>query len=293
MARTMTKVLSEDAIEQYRRDGFYVPVSVLDPNEAAAARSALESSAAAYGEGGKGSARSHLLFRWLAELIRSPRLLDAVEDLIGPNIMCWGCQWWIKEPRSPRYVSWHQDSQYWGIDTDNLVSAWIALSPATVESGCMRCVPGSHLGPAMLHRDTWQGDNMLSRGQEIVEVDEDEAVNIEVATGEAALFAYRLAHASHPNRSDDRRCAIAIRYIPPDARQTHAEWDSASLVRGRDPYGCFEHEPMPEHDFDPVAVAFHRRTQENLNRIVYRGTGRTEHRPWQAGDADGGGEESP
>ena len=278
MTRTMTKLLSEDAAKQYRRDGFYVPVSVLDPNEAAAIRGALESSVAEYGGHSKGPARSHLLFRWLADLIRSPRLLDAVEDLIGPNIMCWGSQWWIKEPRSAHFVSWHQDSQYWGIDSDNLVSVWVALSPATVESGCIRCVPGSHLGPDMPHCDTWQDDNMLSRGQEIaVDVDEDEAVNIEVGAGEAALFAYRLAHASYPNRSDDRRIAIAIRYIPPDARQTLAAWDSATLVRGRDAYGCFEHEPMPAHDFDPVAVAFHRRTEENLHRIVHRGTGRTEH----------------
>ena len=275
----MIKLLSEDAIEQYRRDGYYVPITVLDPNEAAAMRGALESSLAEHGGDNKGPARSHLLYRWLAELIRSPRLLDAVEDLIGPNIMCWTSQWWIKEPHSPQFVSWHQDSRYWGLDTDNLVSAWVALSPATVESGCMRCIPGSHLGTDMSHRDTWQGDNMLSRGQEIaVEVDEDEAVNIEVATGEAALFAYRLAHASHPNRSDDRRIAIAIRYFPPDARQTLADWDSATLVRGEDAYGYFEHEPMPAHDFDPVAVAFHRRTEDNLQRIVYRGAGRTEHR---------------
>ena len=289
----MPRLLSEDAIDQYRRDGFYAPVSVLGLDEAAALRAALESSAAAYGEGGKGSARSHLLFRWLAELIRSPRLLDAVEDLIGPDIMCWGTQWWIKEPRSPRFVSWHQDSQYWGLDTGKLVSAWVALSPATVESGCMRCIPGSHRGPGLEHRDTWRGDNMLSRGQEIVEVDEDEAVNIEVGTGEAAFFNYRLAHASHPNRSDDKRMAIAIRYIPPDARQTQAAWDSATLVRGSDAYGRFEHEPMPACDFDPVALAFHRRTEENLQRIVYRGTGQTERRTWQTGRADGGGDESP
>ena len=214
------------------------------------------------------------------------------KDLIGPNIMCWGCQWWIKEPHSPHFVSWHQDSQYWGLDTDNLVSAWLALSPATVESGCMRFIPGSHLGPDMPHRDTWQDDNMLSRGQEIaVEIDEDETVDIEVGTGEAALFNYRLAHASHPNRSDDRRIAIAIRYVPPDARQTLATWDSATLVRGKDTHGCFEHEPMPAHDFDPVAVAFHGRTEENLHRIVLRGTDRTEHRIWQTGRADGAGDQ--
>ena len=288
----MTKRLDKDAIEQYRRDGYYVPVSVLDPNEAAATRRALESSVAEHGGKNKGPARSHLLFRWLAELIRYPRLLDAVEDLIGPNIMCWTSQWWIKEPHSPHFVSWHQDSRYWGLDTDRLVSAWLALSPATAESGCMRFIPGSHLGPGMPHRDTWQGDNMLSRGQEIaVEIDEEDAVDIKVGTGEAALFNYRLAHASHPNRSDHRRIAIAIRYFPPDARQTLADWDSATLVRGEDAYGYFEHEPMPAHDFDPVAVAFHRRTEENLQRIVYRGTGQTERRPWQSGSADGAGDQ--
>ena len=275
----MTKLLSDDAIEQYRRDGFYAPISVLDPNEAAAMRGALESSLAEHGGHNKGPARSHLLFRWLAELIRSPRLLDAVEDLIGPNIMCWTSQWWIKEPHSPQFVSWHQDSNYWGLDTDHLVSAWVALSPATVESGCMRFMPGSHLGPRLPHRETWHDDNMLSRGQEIsAGIDEARAVNMEVATGEAALFSYRLAHASHPNRSDDRRIGIAIRYMPPDARQTLADWDSATLVRGEDRFGHFEHEPTPACDFDPVAVAYHKRTELNHRRIVYHGSVRTEHR---------------
>ena len=165
------------------------------------------------------------------------------------------------------------------MDTDNLVSAWVALSPATVESGCMRCIPGSHLCPDMPHQDTWHDDNMLTRGQEVsVEVDEDEAVNIEVSTGEAALFAYRIAHASYPNRSDDRRIAVAIRYIPPNARQTLAERDSASLVRGEDTCGYFEHEPMPACDFDPVAVEFHKRAEDHQRRILYQGTDRTGHR---------------
>ena len=171
----------------------------------------------------------------MTDLVRNPRLLDAVEDLIGPDILCWTSQWWIKEPHSPQFVSWHQDSNYWGLDTDHLVSAWVALSPATVESGCMRFMPGSHLGPRLPHRETWHDDNMLSRGQAIsAGIDEARAVNMEVATGEAVLFSYRLAHASHPNRSDDRRIGIAIRYMPPDARQTLADWDSATLVRGED-----------------------------------------------------------
>ena len=275
------KLLTESAITQYRRDGYYTPVAALDPAQAAGMRSALEAFEARSGEPLKGAKRfkSHLLFHWLAELIRSPRILDAVEDLIGPDIMCWTTHWWIKEPRSPHFVSWHQDSQYWGVDTEKLVSAWVALSPATVASGCMRFLPGSHRGPALPHRDTYHDDNMLTRGQEISEgIDEADAVDIEVDTGDAALFAYRIAHASHPNRSDDRRIAVAIRYIPPDARQTLAEWDSATLVRGEDGCGNFEHEPMPAYDFDPVAVDFHRRTEEHQRGILYQGTGWTRHR---------------
>ena len=277
----MPKVLTEAAIAQYYRDGYYSPIGALAPQEAAAMRGALEDFEARNGGPLKGSKRfkSHLLFRWLADLVRSPRLLDAVEDLIGPDILCWTTHWWVKEPRSPSFVSWHQDSNYWGVDTDHLVSAWVALSPATVQSGCMRLIPGSHRGPSLPHRDTWHDDNMLTRGQEIsAGVDEDQAVNIEVETGGAALFAYRIAHASYPNRSDGRRIAVAIRYIPPDARQTLADWDSATLVRGKDTCGNFELEPMPDYDFDPVAVDFHRRAEDHQRTILYQGTDRTEHR---------------
>ena len=156
----MPKVLTESAVEQYRRDGYCKPFSLLEPEKAAAMRSALERLEAERGGPLKGAFRikGHLLLRWMTDLVRNPRLLDAVEDLIGPNILCWTSQWWIKEPHSPQFVSWHQDSNYWGLDTDHLVSAWVALSPATVESGCMRFMPGSHLGPALPHRETWQDD---------------------------------------------------------------------------------------------------------------------------------------
>ena len=277
----MPRVLTDAAAEQYRRDGYCSPFGLFEPEEAATMRGALERLEAEHGGPLKGTFRikGHLLLRWMTDLVRNPRILDAVEDLIGPNIMCWTSQWWIKEPHSPQYVSWHQDSNYWGLETDHLVSAWVALSPATVESGCMRFMPGSHLGPRLPHRETWHDDNMLSRGQEIsAGIDEAEAVDMEVATGEAALFAYRLAHASHPNRSDDRRIGIAIRYMPPDARQTLSDWDSATLVRGEDRFGYFEHEPTPTCDFDPVTVEFHKRTELNHRRIVYQGTGLTEHR---------------
>jgi len=277
----MGKVLSGDEVARFWRDGFLPPIRVLAPREAGDLRRRLEAHEASIGGPLRGPQRfkSHLLHKWLADLVRHPRILDAVEDLIGPDILCWTGNWWNKEPHSPSYVSWHQDSQYWGLDTDKLVTAWVALSPATVASGCMRLLPGSHRGPDLPHEDTWDEHNMLTRGQAIREgIDESRAVNLEVASGEVALFHYRIAHASHPNASDDRRIAYAIRYLPPDARQVAAEWDSAALVRGADRFGHFELEPEPACDFDPEAVAFHRRAEEAQRAVLYRGTGREAHR---------------
>ncbi len=276
----MPKALGSTEIERFRRDGYLPARPVISEDEALALRQSLEAFEASLDGPLKGSNRfkSHLLFKGLADLIRSPRILDMVEDLIGPDLMVWSTDWWIKEARSPSFVSWHQDSQYWGLDTNRLVTVWVALSESTDQSGCMRLLPGSHLGPDLPHVETYHPDNMLTRGQSIECVDEKQAINLEVPAGHAAIFAFRIAHASHPNRSDDRRIGYAIRYIPPDARQKLSERDAAALVRGEDRCGYFEHEPEPSRDFDPVAVAFHRRTEEDRRRILYYGTGRDEHR---------------
>ncbi|HIF09268.1 MAG TPA: phytanoyl-CoA dioxygenase [Sneathiellales bacterium] len=271
----MAKVLTGDAIEALRRDGFHFPIHGVSEVDAADYRLQLETFENENGGALKGSHRfkSHLLFKWLADLVRAPHILDAVEDLIGPNIMCWNTHWFIKEANSASFVSWHQDNNYWGLDTEDLVSVWVALSPATIESGCMRMLPGSHLNPILPHVDTNAEHNMLTRGQTIdVDIDENLAVDVELKTGDAALFAYQIAHASYPNQSDDRRIAVALRYIPPTAKQMLADWDSAALVRGEDTHGNFEHEPLPTCDLDPVAVAFHTRAEEQQRQILYKDT---------------------
>ena len=276
----MAKVLSQQAIDQFHREGYYLPVQAISKEEADEMRQKLEAYEARIGGPLHGAPRykSHLLFKWLSDLVRAPHILDAVEDLIGPNILAWSTDWWIKEAHSPKFVSWHQDSQYWGLDTTKLVTVWIALSPSTIDSGCMRVLPGSHRGPDLEHVETYHDDNMLTRGQEIRGLDEDRAVNLEVDTGRAAIFAFRIAHASHPNTSNDRRIAVAIRYIPPDARQVHSDYDSAALVRGEDPHGFFTLEPQPRYDFDPVTVAFHEIDAEERRKIIYHGTNWTTHR---------------
>ena len=276
----MGKQLTDKAIQQFHERGYYLPLDVASVEEIQEMRRQLEAFEAKSGSALRGTNRfkNPLLFKWLSDLIRSPKILDAIEGLIGPNLLVWSTDWWIKEAQSSKFVSWHQDSQYWGLDTRKLVTVWVALSPSTMESGCMRVLPGSHLGPDLPHKETFHDDNMLTRGQQIEDIDETLAVNLEVDTGKAVIFAYRIAHASHPNRSNDRRIGLAIRYIPPDARQQYAETDSATLVRGKDTVGHFELEPEPACDFDPVTVEFHRHAEEERRKILYHGTDWTTHR---------------
>ena len=276
----MGKYLTDQQVQAFREHGFLAPFAVATPELVKDMRSRLESHEKPQGGVLRGSHRfkNHLLFRWLSDFIRTPKILDAVEDLIGPDILVWSTDWWIKEPRSPQFVSWHQDSQYWGLETDRLVTVWVALSPSTERSGCMRVLPGSHTGPDLLHKETYDDDNMLTRGQQITGIDEGRAVNLEVDTGEATVFAYRIAHASHPNQTDDRRIGLAIRYIPPDTQQAYSNQDSAVLVRGIDRIGNFKSEPEPRYDFDPVTVEFHRESEEIRRQILYHGTDWKTHR---------------
>ena len=276
----MGKNLTDLQVSQFQETGFLPAFPVLSADHALHLRANLESFEAENDGVLTGSLRfkNHLLFKWLSDLIRSPRILDVVEDIIGPDIMVWSTDWWIKEANSPQFVSWHQDSQYWGLETDKLVTVWVALSPSTIESGCMRVLPGSHLGPDLAHEETYHNDNMLTRGQSIDDINEDKAVNLVVDTGQAILFAFRIAHASYPNKTDDRRVGLAIRYIPPDTQQQYSDQDSAALVRGVDNHQHFELEPEPRYDFDPVAVAFHKESEEIRRQILYHGTNWTTHR---------------
>jgi ectoine hydroxylase-related dioxygenase (phytanoyl-CoA dioxygenase family) len=159
-----------------------------------------------------------------------------------------------------------------------VVTAWVALADAPVESGAMTFWPGSHKKLQIAHKDTFHEDNLLSRGQEIaVDVPEEEGVDVPLKAGEMSLHHVLLVHGSKPNRTGDRRIGFALRYIPTRLAQTKTK-DRALLVRGRDAYGNFEHEPSPVADLDAAAVAAHRRSMEAQLAALYEGTGKTEFR---------------
>ena len=249
----MSKFLTPAQYDSYRHDGFVAPVTVMSSGDALAHRRALEKAESRFGPMHY-VANVHLLLGLADELAHNSAILDAVEDIIGPNILLWDSTFIVKEPGSGKFVSWHQDLTYWGLEPDDVVSVWLALSPATVESGCMRMMPGSHRKGRVEHVSTFAPDNVLSRGQTIdAELDEQRAVDTALEPGQMSLHHGWTFHASHPNRSRDRRIGLNMNLAAPNVRQTKFAGDSAMLLRGEDRYGHFTLEPRPRQDFADVA----------------------------------------
>jgi len=266
----------EDLCESFERDGYRSPLEAMTAAEAAGYRDRLE--AIERDHAGHPIMKEaiysspHLLFPFVDEIMRRPSVLGPVSRILGPDLLVWGATLFIKEAESPDHITWHQDLTYWGLDSAQEVTAWIALSPATVKSGAMRFIPGSHTEDIVPHRDTFGEANLLTRGQEIaVEVDEAEAVDVVLAPGQMSLHHGRLFHASRPNRSGDRRIGLAVRYISPEMRQTVGRKDFAVLVQGEDRFGHFELLGAPKGVLHPDDVALVRRVGEIEQSYYYAG----------------------
>lgn len=258
----MPKRLTEPQVEQYRRDGFVSPVRIMSEDAAIALREKLEEFERAQGAPIHGTQKTKcsLLFPWAYDLFTSDAVLDVVEDLIGPNILQYQCGVWIKELESGSYVSWHQDSTYYGMDPLELVSGWVALSPATAETGCMQVLPGSHkAGQLGIDYTEVSEHNLLASGQSTrYPVDETKIVLMELQPGEMSLHHAALVHSSRPNHGNDRRIGIAGGYLPPHVRQTTDLKASAMLVRGEDKFGNYPPgEQPPVATNDPATIACH------------------------------------
>lgn len=269
------KRLSADEVEAFNRNGYHFPLRVLSEADAAGYRRQLEAVESRQGPVMKTPYRNkpHLVFPWAQDLIRHPQIVDVIEDLLGPDLLVWGSSFFIKEPHDPAYISWHQDSTYWGLSHPDIVTAWVALSVSDVPNGAMRVVPGSHLKDQLPHRDTFAQNNLLTRGQEVeVQVNEADAVSMTLSPGEMSLHHVRIVHGSEPNRADYRRIGFAIRYVPTYVRQTAGPRDYATLVRGVDRYHHFEMEPVPAVELGETERAAHARITEESNQILYRGT---------------------
>lgn len=254
----MDNALSTAQIAQYRERGYVFPVPALTASEAADVRNEIEGFERRSGlvAGHVIRNKGHLKLTRLYDLIFHPKVLDAVESVLGPDILCWGSSLFVKEGNDPGFVAWHQDSYYWGLEPDDVVSAWIALYPSTLQNGAMRVVPGSQTMPPLSHRKSAaESANMLFTHEELADdVDESKAVHITLAQGDMSLHHIKILHGSPRNRSDGRRMGYAIRYVAPHVKQ-RGDMNSATLVRGEDRYGYFAKDPVPACDMDPEIVA--------------------------------------
>ena len=264
----MPKHLALGQLTQYRREGAIFPISVLTAGDAVAHRAHLEAAEAAH-RPFHYLVKPYLIFGPADALARHPALLDAVEDVLGPDILLWDSSYVIKEPGDQRQVGWHQDLTYWGLDSDELVTAWVALTPSRPDNGGLCYLPGSHREGRRPHVDTHAADSLLHRGQDAsAQVDPEAVVDIVLQPGEASLHHGWTLHASGPNASTERRIGLTLQYLAPKARQTLTDKESATLVRGRDPFGHFRPEPAYSKDFEPAALAFQAEA-ERLKKWVY------------------------
>ena len=230
-------------------------------------RSEVEALEVAHGAGAGGHdlaqffrVNGQIVIPLLHRIATAPSILDAVTPILGPNLLVWSVELFIKEPGSRKLVSWHQDITYWGMgETDEELTAWLALSDVSVDAGCMRFIPGSHANSIVAHADTLDDDNLLSRGQEIADVDEARAVHRPLRPGEMSFHHGRTFHASGPNLSDDRRIGVAIRYVTPEVRQGGLGRDYAMLVRGVDAAQGWINVAPPQRLFDAGALAVYDR----------------------------------
>jgi len=271
----LAKILKATEITTYRKTGLLFPMQLLTAQEAAEYLAQLENYEAKTGSPVKGKWRykSSLVFPWVDRLMRKPEILDVVEDLLGPNLMVWTTHLYPKEPSDGRFISWHQDSAHWGLDSSKILTVWVALTEVNEANGCMRMMPGSHKGGVAPHRDTWDPDNILTRGQTIeLEIDEKKAVWVPLQPGQASLHHVDMWHASKPNETNSRRVGVALRYITPEARQERVETDFATLVRGKDDFGHFQPEAAPRTTMAPEAIAEHRRIVDIQGQIYLKGT---------------------
>ncbi len=262
------KVLTQEQVDAYRRDGFFYPVPALSPDEIATCLAGLARLEASLGcavadADVKWRSHGHAHSPWFNALIRHPRILDAVEDVIGPNILVWTSTFFIKEAHSPTFAAWHQDGTYFGLEPKEQVCAWVALTDATREAGCMEHVSSKGNLRQLHHAPLGLAHSINRAGQTIMEPFDDSApVAMALPAGSFSLHHELSVHRSAPNNASHRRVGIGLNYIPTHVRVDGPVRCNAMLVRGEDKFGHFDLIEPPKAECDAAALAVHQEAND-------------------------------
>lgn len=231
--------------------GFVGPLRIVSDERARSYREALQDYEREVGSTEPLHMKAHLYFSWAWELTRSPAVIDAATQLLGPDVLVLASRLWIKEAGDEKFVSWHQDTTYFGLDPDIYINMWIALSDASEQAGCMRFIPGSHTQGLLEHETTFAPGNLLTRGQTVPGVETSKGVPLPLRAGECSIHHGHVLHWSPPNLSGDRRIGFGLSMIPAHVGSTIGR-RSATLLCGRDNHGHWDLDPYPTCDRDPV-----------------------------------------
>lgn len=259
----MGSTLTAAQAKEYRANGYLYPFDALDSGQVAHYRAALEATEARLGGSlmaidRKFRGNLHILCRWMDALARTPAILDAVESLLGPDLLLYTSRFFIKEPRSDGIAAWHQDCTYFGLRPFDHVTAWVALSDVTEAAGPVEFAVGSHIRGALLQKSGLVKNSVNTAGQIIVEwFDRSEVDRAVLRPGQFSLHHTCVVHQSRPNGTDSRRIGIALSYIPTHTRYIGRRRMPASLVRGTDAHGHFDLQPPPVEDFGAAETARH------------------------------------
>ncbi len=256
-------MLTESQIERYRCDGYLFPFPALAPAELAECNAGVARYESWLGNRINQADRrwrsaGYVFLPWLDALVRHERILDVVEDLIGPDILVYTATFFIKEANSPTFAAWHQDATYFGLSPHEHVTAWVALTDASAEAGCMEVVSSQGAPRQMHHAALGLANSINGSGQAIVEpIDAADAVTMALPAGSFSLHHTLCRHRSAPNRANHRRVGLGISYIPAHCRLTGPVRMCARLVRGENSGGHFDLIPPPEGELHPAALARH------------------------------------
>ena len=265
--------LSSNQLQQYEDEGFVSPIDIFSKNKAKEIRDEIETIEQRLpGELEKtGRYNAHLISPLLDEVTHNSKILDAVQSLIGKDILVCGTTLFIKNPKEKGFVSYHQDAKYIGLEPYNWVTAWVAITDSNEQNGCMRMWSGSHKDNLKDHDQKFNAGNLLTRGQTVKNVPEQETKALVLSAGQMSLHHPKTVHGSGLNKSDDRRIGFVIQsYIGSNVKQVIGK-NSVQLARGEDNFNFHEKIGRPKSLLDEEDIKIKKKENDNLQEIFYKG----------------------
>ena len=266
--------LSDQQINFYNQKGYISPIDVLSKNEASEIRNEIEKIEKKWPNALNGIGRNyvHLISPVFNKVCLNKKILDAVESIIGKNILICGTTLFIKNPNEKGFVSFHQDAKYIGLEPYNWVTAWIAVTDANEENGCMRMWPGSHKEKIKHHEQKFDENNLLTRGQTIENVPVNETKPVILKAGQMSLHHPKVVHGSGLNKSNDRRIGFVVQsYIGTNVKQVLGKM-YVQQARGDDTFNYHEHVAKADQLMNQQGIKIRKKANKELSKIFYNGS---------------------